>query len=193
MNIIEIEKIHREIINYKINNPNTTLVQLGNIFGRTRQGIGWILKKYGLSTKKSYGFKCFECENIIKTYDKSIPHRFCSEQCRFIHYHIELICDHCHKIFWRLKSAERRKLTDTRYTGKVYCSNICTGLGNGPVLGSLNHTQGTYTYAECAFCKRNFSIRFSDFTYKNKHRQRFYCSKDCSKNGKSMLYHNRKY
>ena len=46
---------------------------------------------------------------------------------RYINFlYIDLICDYCSEVFYRRRTDVIKKGNDPRYTGRIYCSRLCS-------------------------------------------------------------------
>ena len=116
------------IIKLRKENPLMNLVQIGQEVGTSKQYVHKILKRAGLATSVPRPRKfhaCKECDEII--FNTMSRNSFCSDNCHYKYYQIEVACSFCHMPFMRSRGSivqsHRRKFD------KIYCSVSCKRRG----------------------------------------------------------------
>ena len=123
-----------KVIALKIYNPEIKAIEIAKLVGVSRERVRQILIKYDMPTKVSKMHRpCVRCGEDVKHY----VNLFCSSECRYLNFNIELECEVCKERFYRLRT--RHELNLNRGYEHVYCSKQCQGHWLGKNYGA--HTR----------------------------------------------------
>ena len=119
--------VHFQIIEFKLNNPKTSLRKIGEVFGISGERVRQICSIYQVSTRRVIeSHPCKGCEKLIVG---QITKKFCSEDCWFHYLYIALGCNKCKLLFYMIRAVVLKREDDPRYKGKNYCSRVCSAKG----------------------------------------------------------------
>ncbi len=123
--------IHTEVYGYRLAYPHSTLKDIGNAVGLTRERIRVILKEANLPTCSVKTIHaCPVCGNKVHK-----GHTHCSRVCLYVtkETRINLVCEECQITFYRVRSqAEAAVKRNYQHT---WCCKVCQGRWLGKNFG----------------------------------------------------------
>ena len=173
------------IISLRQENPDFTLLQIGERVGVTRERVRQVLKKNGLQTQSTAAAKhlipkhlrkgepCLRCstpvpwvDNLAVTkhtngryYQRGGYQRYCSDECRRAPM-TKYVCTNCGEEKELTVSQYRAKLrrrAEGLYSEAIYCSHSCKSLGYWKVAKGLK--ENTYGYKSNPFVLDGGNLR----------------------------------
>jgi len=117
---------YQVVTQLRYDNPDMTLLAIGNIVGLTKERVRQILKRASMATGATRPpHICFTCNTIMPkgTYNKY------HVECRPTNTSIDEVCTYCDKIFQLRKSQHKAQLNraQLKHNQKIiYCSHSCS-------------------------------------------------------------------
>lgn len=150
-----------KVIALKIYNPEIKATEIAELVGLTRERVRQILNKYGMPTKVSKMHRpCAHCGHDVNHY----VNLFCSAECRYLNFNIELECEVCKEKFYR--SRTRHEINLRRGYQHIYCSKQCQGHYLGVTYGA--HTRRGKVKIVRKLNSESTDKRINSFTPKKK-------------------------
>ena len=135
--------LRKLVVKKRLNNPCSTLQQIAETVGVTKERVRQILVSENLPTRrwKPRSYKCNNCGLIFPAVNGRVC-KFCSPECRKEYYQATLPCDECGKLFTLSYGVIRKRVKFG--CQHFYCSQRCRGIVAGKKYGFIAHPENSH-------------------------------------------------